>query len=53
MEYEIESEAALFDFSTNPSLEPRAPAPVRHLRPKDTRRRQKAEAIPDEEDQAA
>ena len=53
MEYEIESESVLFDPSTNPSLERRRTQPVRDLRPKDRRRAQKAETIPEEEEQAA
>ena len=53
MEYEIEDEGVLFDASTNPSLECRAWRPVRDRRVQDRRRLQKAELIPDEEDQAA
>ena len=53
MEYEIEDETVLFDASTNPSLERRRTRGARELRPQDRRRLQKAEIIPDEEDQAA
>ena len=56
MEYEIESEEALFDPSTNPSLqcEPAAArSPVRSAKPQgdpaDRRTRQKGEVIPEEE----
>jgi hypothetical protein len=59
MEYEIEEDALLFDESTNPSLKHGHRQPVRHqspvrLRdPAERRRPQKAEVIPDEEEQAA
>ena len=53
MEYEMESESGLFDFSTNPSLDRRPQRAVRIKRPQDARRLQKAENIPDEEEQAA
>jgi hypothetical protein len=53
MEYEIEDETRLFDDSTNPSLKRRQRAPVRETAPRDKRRLQKAEVIPEEEDQAA
>ena len=52
MEYEIESETVLFDPSTNPSLDRRRPRPARDRLPQDKRRLQKAEVIPDEEEQA-
>jgi len=45
MEYEIDSEAALFDRSTNPSLEDHHPPP-KH------RKHRKAVSIPEEEQQA-
>ena len=54
MEYEIESEFMLFDASTNPSIEPARERPVRERpAPPVPRRLQRAEAIPDEEEQAA
>ena len=53
MEYEMEDEARLFDDSTNPSLKRRHRVPPRALDPRDRRRLQKGELIPDEEDQAA
>ena len=53
MEYEMEAESGLFDASTNPSLERRASRPVADKRPLDRRRWQKAEVIPDEEEQMA
>jgi hypothetical protein len=53
MEYEIEDETRLFDDSTNPSLKRQQRAPARTLSPLDRRKLQKAELIPDEEDQAA
>ena len=54
MEYEIESESVLFDSSTNPSLErSRRSGPVADKLPLDKRPRQKAEVIPDEEEQMA
>ncbi|HWK41540.1 MAG TPA: hypothetical protein VNR60_06375 [Croceibacterium sp.] len=47
MEYEIDSEAALFDRSTNPSLEDH------HPRPKPRKHKdRKAVSIPEEEPQA-
>ena len=53
MEYEIESETVLFDPSTNPSLERRPVRPARDRLPQEKRKLQKAEVIPDEEEQAA
>jgi hypothetical protein len=54
MEYEMEAESGLFDASTNPSLERRAARPVRDRRLQERRRPQRAEVIPEEdEDQAA
>jgi hypothetical protein len=52
MEYEIEHEDLLFDASTNPSLQPGEDAPLRrrHPAPEDKRKLQKAELIPEEED---
>lgn len=52
MEYEIESEVVLFDASTNPSLDRRPVRPVvdRRVQPRSP---QRAEVIPEEEDQAA
>ena len=53
MEYEIESETVLFDPSTNPSLD-RAPSHVaRDRRTPDRRRPQRAEVIPEDEEQQA
>lgn len=59
MEYEIQDqgEDVLFDDSTNPSLKPepdsREPrgAAKRHAEPTDKRKLQKAELIPEEEEQ--
>ena len=53
MEYEIEDEIRLFDDSTNPSLKRRQQTPLREMAPPDRRRLQKAELIPEEEEQAA
>jgi hypothetical protein len=53
MEYEMEAESGLFDASTNPSLERRPTRPLRDRRPQERRSPQRAELIPDEEDQAA
>ena len=53
MEYEIEDETQLFDESTNPSLKRRHRVPPRALEPRERRRLQKGEFIPDEEEQAA
>ncbi len=57
MEYEIEDDALLFDDSTNPSLEHRRadeiPAPVKPREAAGKRRSQKAEVIPEEEEQHA
>lgn len=53
MEYEIEAESRLFDASTNPSLEHRPACPPGDRRPPDPRRPQRAEVIPDEEEQQA
>ena len=60
MEYEIEDDGALYDYSTNPSLQPGEDAPARSRReprrqdePADHRRLQKAEFIPEEEQQLA
>ena len=53
MEYEMEAESGLFDASTNPSLERRPVRPVRDRRVQERRRTQRAEVIPEEEDQAA
>jgi hypothetical protein len=53
MEYEIESEFMLFDASTNPSLEPARDRPLRERPAPVPRRLQRAEVIPDEEEQAA
>ena len=53
MEYEIEHEELLFDDSTNPSLQPgeeQSPR-RRHAVPADRRKLQKAELIPEEEDE--
>ena len=52
MEYEIESETVLFDPSTNPSLERSAFPFARDRRLPSKRRPQRAEDIPDEEEQA-
>ena len=52
MEYEIESETVLFDPSTNPSLDRTVFRFARDRRPQDKRRPQRAEDIPDEEEQA-
>jgi len=52
MEYEIEDETRLFDDSTNPSLKRRR-ATARTVSPLERRKLQKAELIPEEEDQAA
>ena len=52
MEYEIEDETRLFDDSTNPSLK-RKHATARTMSQFERRKLQKAELIPDEEDQAA
>ena len=52
MEYEIEDESRLFDESTNPSLEHKPVRPARNRLPREERRLQKAEVIPDEEEQA-
>ncbi|MEO6152128.1 MAG: hypothetical protein ABIT09_07105 [Croceibacterium sp.] len=56
MEYEIEDQCALFDASTNPSLQaPASPgAPGRRAKAKrefnsDDRKRQRGEAIPEED----
>ena len=49
----MESESGLFDASTNPSLERRPSRPAADKRPLDRRRWQKAEVIPEEEEQAA
>ena len=56
MEYEIQDqgEDVLFDDSTNPSLkhdDEEAPLRRRHPEPADKRRLQKAELIPEEEDE--
>ena len=55
MEYEIsdQGEDWLFDDSTNPSLKPDEEEPLRrrHLVPADKRKLQKAELIPEEEDE--
>ena len=53
MEYEIEHEDLLFDASTNPSLQPGEDAPLqrRHPVPADKRKLQKAELIPEEEEE--
>ena len=53
MEYEIESESALFDASTNPSLERSPSRAPRDRRPPDSLRLRKAEVIPDAEEQMA
>jgi len=57
MEYEIEDDALLFDDSTNPSLEHQRadeiPAPVKPREAAGKRRSQKAEVIPEEEEQQA
>ena len=53
MEYEIEDEAGLFDESTNPSLKRRREVPARLFEPRDRRRLQRAELIPDEEEPQA
>ena len=53
MEYEMEDEARLFDDSTNPSLKRKPRAVTRTMTPRDRRSLQKAELIPEEEDQAA
>ena len=50
MEYEIEDETRLFDDSTNPSLKRRQRTPGREI---ERRRPQKAEVIPEEEEQLA
>ncbi|WP_156457542.1 hypothetical protein [Altererythrobacter sp. Root672] len=56
MEYEIESEEGLFDASTNPSLRHgrrvhKRPPIARQGDPKYSYMRQRAEQIPEEEDQ--
>jgi len=53
MEYEIEHEELLFDDSTNPSLQPGEDEAMRrrHPAPADKRKLQKAELIPEEEDE--
>ena len=53
MEYEIEAEVILFDASTNPSLDRTPSHRFRDLRPLQKRRPQRAEVIPEEEEQAA
>jgi len=53
MEYEMEDEARLFDDSTNPSLKRRQRTPARETAPRDRPKLQKAELIPEEEEQAA
>ena len=53
MEYEIESEVVLFDESTNPSLDRERLPPARDRLPQEKRKLQKAEVIPDEEEQPA
>jgi hypothetical protein len=59
MEYEISDEDVLFDESTNPSLQhqpqdaARRQAPGRPQDPADRRKLQKAELIPEEEEQLA
>jgi hypothetical protein len=60
MEYEIEDDGALYDYSTNPSLQPDEAIPSRLRRepspqvdPADRRRLQKAEFIPEEDEQLA
>ena len=60
MEYEIEDDGALYDYSTNPILQPGEDAPARSRReprpqdePAERRSSQKAEFIPEEEEQLA
>ena len=53
MEYEICGEERLFDDSTNPSLKRKQRPAPRTMIPRDRRALQKAELIPEEEDQAA
>ena len=53
MEYEIESETVLFDPSTNPSLDRTPSHKDRDRRLPEKRRPQRAEMIPEEEEQAA
>ncbi len=53
MEYEMESESGLFDASTNPSLLQMPARAVRDRKVQDRRKPQRAEVIPEEEDQAA
>ena len=60
MEYEIEDGVVLFDDSTNPSLKPSPRQAVRNQPPPhpldpviERERRQKAEFIPEEEEQLA
>ena len=56
MEYEIDDEDALFDDSTNPSLQRHAPeleAARPQADPEDKRNLQRAELIPEEEHQLA
>lgn len=58
MEYEIESEQGLFDASTNPSLRhgqpvQKRPTVARQGDPKNSHKLQRAEQIPEEEDQPA
>ena len=56
MEYEIQDEDALFDDSTNPSLQRHAPvreAVRSQPDPADKRKLQRAELIPEEEHQLA
>ena len=57
MEYEIEDDEALFDESTNPSLDhrdadkaPAGRASARHADPAEKRKLQKGELIPEEEE---
>ena len=53
MEYEIEDQTRLFDDSTNPSLKRRQRTPARETPRRDRRKLQKAELIPEEEEQVA
>ena len=53
MEYEMEDEARLFDDSTNPSLKRGQRGSTREAVPRDRPKLQKAELIPEEEEQAA
>jgi len=53
MEYEMEDEARLFDDSTNPSLTRTRRSPGREPVLRDDRKLQKAEVIPEEEEQQA